>query len=212
MENLNTKILDMFAKSNKNDSTLVKEIGLRNSTITEWRKERARPSAEALYKIANYFKVSTDYLYGLTDDPQPKEQNNPKLSSALATRNLTLNDVEKLSDEQLGLLADMIKNFNWLFIKYWIYYQYKEIYLMTVLNAYNLQKNLSKYINDAVELNEIITITTDNGNAVILNEDDYKSIVETSYLNSIHGLADTLISSMNADQSEFVEIDWRNEL
>ena len=51
-----------------NDATLCRECGLNHSAVTEWKKGKAKPSTEAVAKIARYFNVSADYLLGLTDD------------------------------------------------------------------------------------------------------------------------------------------------
>ena len=44
---------------------------LNHSAITDWKSGKAKPSAEALSKLADYFDVSVDYLLGRTDDPEP---------------------------------------------------------------------------------------------------------------------------------------------
>ena len=49
---------------------LTLELGLPSSAITEWSKGKARPSTEAIAKIANYFDVSTDYLINGKEKPQ----------------------------------------------------------------------------------------------------------------------------------------------
>ncbi|MGB4438477.1 MAG: helix-turn-helix transcriptional regulator [Sedimentibacter sp.] len=41
---------------------LTDELGLSNSAVTDWKKGRAKPSTDAVIKIANYFNVSTDYI------------------------------------------------------------------------------------------------------------------------------------------------------
>ncbi|MDL2224645.1 helix-turn-helix domain-containing protein [Eubacteriales bacterium OttesenSCG-928-M02] len=55
--------------NNTTPTTVAKELGFGNSTATSW-KNGAKPSAEAVTKLANYFNVSTDYLLGRTDAPQ----------------------------------------------------------------------------------------------------------------------------------------------
>lgn len=42
---------------------------LNHSAITDWKSGKAKPSSEALSKLADYFNVSVDYLLGRTDDP-----------------------------------------------------------------------------------------------------------------------------------------------
>ena len=43
------------------------EIGIPDSTISDWLLKKSHPSIENIPKIAKYFKVSTDYLLGLVD-------------------------------------------------------------------------------------------------------------------------------------------------
>ena len=83
---------------------------------------------------------------------------------------------------------------------------------MSIVNATTFRKDMYQYLDNAVELNQVITVTTKKGNAVILSEEEYRGMVETAYINSIPGLAESIIAGMNAPDSEFVEIDWKNEL
>lgn len=55
---------------------------------------------------------------------------------------------------------------------------------MTNTNITNFRKNVFEYINQAVEYNDVININTKNGNAVIISEEDYNSLLETLYLSS----------------------------
>ena len=52
---------------------------------------------------------------------------------------------------------------------------------MTNINMVNLKNNLADYIKSAVDFEDIITVNTKNGNAVILSEDEYSGLVETLY-------------------------------
>lgn len=49
----------------------VEEIGLSNSIATKWKKTGATPQGETLERIADYFRVSTDYLLGKEDKGTP---------------------------------------------------------------------------------------------------------------------------------------------
>ena len=55
---------------------------------------------------------------------------------------------------------------------------------MTITNISNLRKNLSSYFVDVIEYDDTITVTTKNGNAVIISETEYNSILETIYSDS----------------------------
>lgn len=47
-------------------SKFLQEVDLPSSAISEWSKGKAKPSLDALTKIADYFGVSVDYLLGRT--------------------------------------------------------------------------------------------------------------------------------------------------
>ena len=43
-------------------SDIVKQTGIKQSTITEWKMGRSSPSVNALVMLADYFGVTVDYL------------------------------------------------------------------------------------------------------------------------------------------------------
>ncbi|WOS95652.1 type II toxin-antitoxin system Phd/YefM family antitoxin [Nosocomiicoccus massiliensis] len=53
---------------------------------------------------------------------------------------------------------------------------------MSVETYSNARKNFRQLINQVNENSEVITITTNEHNAVLMSEDDYNSIMETFYL------------------------------
>ena len=59
---------------------------------------------------------------------------------------------------------------------------------MTNTNVTNFRQNAFEYFNLAVEYNDVITVNTKNGNAVVMSEEDYNGLMETLYLLSIPGL------------------------
>lgn len=93
---------------------------------------------------------------------------------------------------------------------------YAKIYLwggdiMTNVNITNFRKNIYELLETAIKYNEPINISTKNGNAVVLSEEDYNNILETIYISSIPGLKEEIIEGLNAEDSEFVpenEVDW----
>ena len=82
---------------------------------------------------------------------------------------------------------------------------------MTYTNATNFRKNIFEYLNQAVEYNDVINITTKNGNAVVLSESDYNSLLETVYLMSHPATRDTILEGMEEELEDCVpldEVDW----
>ena len=50
---------------------------------------------------------------------------------------------------------------------------------MTVTNISVLRKNLSSFIDNVIKYNDSITVSTKNGNAVIISETEYNALLET---------------------------------
>lgn len=57
-------------EKNIGQNLLAKELQLSNASISYWETGKQEPTAEAIFKLANYFNVSADYLLGLTNDWQ----------------------------------------------------------------------------------------------------------------------------------------------
>ena len=75
---------------------------------------------------------------------------------------------------------------------------------MTNTNISTLRKNIFAMFEQAVKFNQPINVSTKHGNAIILSEEDYKSFLETAYINSIPGLADDIIKESKKPLSEYV--------
>ena len=58
---------------------------------------------------------------------------------------------------------------------------------MTNTNVTNFRKNLFEYISQAVEFNDVINISTKTGNAIVMGEKEYNSLIETLRLTSDPG-------------------------
>ncbi len=79
---------------------------------------------------------------------------------------------------------------------------------MTNTNATNLRKNLFEYLNSAIEFNDIVTVNTKKGNAVILSEQEYNGLIETLYLTSIPGMKERLEEGVEATLEDCVDFKW----
>ncbi|MBC3803343.1 type II toxin-antitoxin system Phd/YefM family antitoxin [Acetobacterium fimetarium] len=79
---------------------------------------------------------------------------------------------------------------------------------MTNTNATNLRKNLFEYLNSAIDFNDVINVNTKKGNAVIISEAEYNSLVETLYLTSIPGMKDRLDEGIDATVDDCVNFEW----
>lgn len=74
---------------------------------------------------------------------------------------------------------------------------------MTNTNTTNFKKNMFDYLNQAIMFNDVININTENGNAVILSEEDYTGMVETLYLMSVPGMVESIKKSANEPIEEY---------
>ena len=73
---------------------------------------------------------------------------------------------------------------------------------MSVTSVSVLRKNLFTSIDNVIEFNESITVSTKKGNAVIISEEDYNSMLETIYLVSQKGLVEKIKEGESEDISE----------
>lgn len=82
---------------------------------------------------------------------------------------------------------------------------------MTNTNITNFRKNIYEMLETTIEYNEPINISTKKGNAVVLSEEDYNSLMETLYISSIPGLKEEIVKRKNDSDDEFVseeEVEW----
>lgn len=66
---------------------------------------------------------------------------------------------------------------------------------MTTTNITDFRKNIFAYMEQAVKFNDTVNVTTKNGSAIIMSEDDYNNIMETLYIKSIPGLSESIIEA-----------------
>ena len=59
---------------------------------------------------------------------------------------------------------------------------------MATTNVTELRKNLFSTVDSVIKFNEPVQVTTKNGNAILLSEEDYNALLETVYLMSQPGL------------------------
>jgi len=78
-------------------------------------------------------------------------------------------------------------------------------------NATSFRKDMFKLLEQAIKFNEPINISTKNGNAVVISEEDYKGLIETLYLSSMPDVKNGIIEGLNTPVSECIpenEVDW----
>ncbi len=82
---------------------------------------------------------------------------------------------------------------------------------MTNVNITSFRKDIYKLLDNAIKYNEPINVSTKNGNAIILSEEDYNSLIETLYIETVPGLKKEILERVNDSEDEFVsedEVEW----
>jgi antitoxin YefM len=82
--------------------------------------------------------------------------------------------------------------------------------VMKNTNVTNFRKNIYEMLETTIEYNEPINISTKNGNAIVLSEEDYNSLLETVYIMSVPGLKDEIIRRGDSGEEDFVSEDEVN--
>lgn len=67
--------------------------------------------------------------------------------------------------------------------------------IVTNTNITAFRKNVFGYVDQAVTFGDVVNVSTKNGNAVILSEQDYNSMVETLRLSSIPGMVESILAA-----------------
>lgn len=82
---------------------------------------------------------------------------------------------------------------------------------MNTTTITNFRKNIYGMIENTIRYNEPLSIISKTGNAVVLSEEEYNSLVETVYLNSIPEMKEKLVEGLNTPLEETVpeeEVVW----
>lgn len=82
---------------------------------------------------------------------------------------------------------------------------------MTTTNITNFRKNAFNYVEQTIRYNEPLNISTKEGNAVLLSEEDYSGIMETLYLVSMPGMREKLMEGMRTPLEDCVDeaaVEW----
>ena len=78
-------------------------------------------------------------------------------------------------------------------------------------NITNFRKNIYGMLEQTIKYNEPVNVSTKDGNAVVISEDDYNSLVESLYLSSIPQVRTEIFEGLNTPLSECLpesEVPW----
>lgn len=82
---------------------------------------------------------------------------------------------------------------------------------MTSTNATKFRQNLFEYLSLAVDYNDVISVSTKSGNAVVMSEEDYNGLLETMYLLSHPAVREEILEGAQTDLADCVpedEVSW----
>ncbi|MFO7850618.1 MAG: type II toxin-antitoxin system Phd/YefM family antitoxin [Spirochaetia bacterium] len=80
---------------------------------------------------------------------------------------------------------------------------------MSSVNVTNARKDLYKLVQRVNSTHEPVEITGKDSNAVLVGEEDWRSIQETLYLTSIPGMRESIIEGMNTSVDDLSDdLDW----
>lgn len=97
--------IKVLAKQNKiSIRQLEEKLGFGNGVINRWRTNT--PGVDKVKSVAAYFKVSTDYLLGLTDIPEQIHS-----EQSMAKQVMMRMDTEGLSEEEKNEIEDEMERF-----------------------------------------------------------------------------------------------------
>ena len=78
-------------------------------------------------------------------------------------------------------------------------------------NVTNFRKNIFGMLEQTIKFNEPVNVSTKDGNAVILSEEDYNGLIETLYLASIPVMKEKIIEGLCTPLDECLsedEVHW----
>lgn len=102
------KVDNLIEKRGMTRNSLAKEIdGLNHNSFNAWSTRGTVPSGEIIARIAQYFNVTTDYLLGRTNNPNPPEKEiaPPELSRDAIDADIT-NLLSQLPAEERRSILD----------------------------------------------------------------------------------------------------------
>lgn len=82
---------------------------------------------------------------------------------------------------------------------------------MTTTTITNFRKNVYSMVENTILFNEPVKITTKDGNAVMISEEEYLGLIETLYLSSDPDMKKKLVEGLNTPLSETIseeEVVW----
>ena len=103
-------LVSLMEENNMKQNVVAEKVGVTEVTISRYIRGKRTPRLDIIIKIANLFKVSTDYILGITSNPSPSLSSgnlNTDISE-IAHKLYSLKNDEHLSQKQIELIKNMI--------------------------------------------------------------------------------------------------------
>ena len=68
---LNERLRELRKKAGYSQEELAEELNISRQAVSKWENSTANPDINNLIQLSELYRVSTDYLLGLTDERKP---------------------------------------------------------------------------------------------------------------------------------------------
>ena len=82
---------------------------------------------------------------------------------------------------------------------------------MLSTNITNFRKNIFGMLEQTIKFNEPVNISTKDGNAIVVSEEDYNGLMETLYFSSIPAMKEKIVEGLKTPLDECLpedEVQW----
>ena len=76
---------------------------------------------------------------------------------------------------------------------------------MINVNITSFRKNIYSILEQTIKYNEPVNVSTKDGNAILISEEDYRNLMETLYIESVPGLKEEIINGMKEPLEEYID-------
>ncbi|WP_247918170.1 helix-turn-helix domain-containing protein [Streptococcus oralis] len=105
--NFKDRLKQLRLKNKLTQQNIANHFQTSPQSYAQWEKGLRKPSAENLQKLADYFNVSTDYLLGKTDIPEPDLE----IDLDTAIDNSVAYDGTPITDNDREIIKDFLKEY-----------------------------------------------------------------------------------------------------
>jgi antitoxin YefM len=90
----------------------------------------------------------------------------------------------------------------------YVRYYARRRFFMDTTNITNARSNLYTIVENCIKYNNRTAITTKEGNAVVISEEDYDSLIESLYLAGIPGVYEDIQAGIKENSKDLIE--WKD--